>query len=205
MAMLAAIWGGGGRAGGWVAGTGCARISCRVGTRECVVPYCLPWATPSSATPWTMRASCASATARRRGVRFFLGGVEAGDDSLVVVVLVLVVLAVGLVLFLAVVIIVVGGGRAYSVVACLGHLTIDHASLARRSTVPTANRHLQHLGAQYAFSTCCKMLGGVSGGVIAACLGEVLARTPSHHIPPFPTPISCHIPSHPVLTRRSKR
>ena len=32
---------------------------------------------------------------------------------------------------------------------CLSHLTIDHASLSRRSTVPTPNRHLQHLGAHY--------------------------------------------------------
>ena len=32
------------------------------------------------------------------------------------------------------------GGGAYSFVACLGHLTIDHASLSRRSTVPTPNR-----------------------------------------------------------------
>ena len=37
-------------------------------------------------------------------------------------------------------------------VACLSHLTIDHASLSRRSTVPTPNkRHLQHLGAHYVF------------------------------------------------------
>ena len=40
-------------------------------------------------------------------------------------------------------------GGAYSFVACLGHLTIDHASLSRRSTVPTPNRNLQHLGAHY--------------------------------------------------------
>ena len=31
-------------------------------------------------------------------------------------------------------------GGAYSFVACLNHLTIDHASLSRRSTVPTPNR-----------------------------------------------------------------
>ena len=50
---------------------------------------------------------------------------------------------------------VVGGG-AYSFVACLSHSTIDHASLSRRSTVPSTvptpnKRHLQHLGAQYDF------------------------------------------------------
>ena len=37
----------------------------------------------------------------------------------------------------------------YSLVACLSHLTIDHASLSIPSTVPTPNRHLQHLGAHY--------------------------------------------------------
>ena len=31
------------------------------------------------------------------------------------------------------------GGGAYSFAACLSHLTIDHASLSRRSTVPTPN------------------------------------------------------------------
>ena len=34
--------------------------------------------------------------------------------------------------------------RGCSFVACLSHLTIDHASLSRRSTGPTPNRHLQH-------------------------------------------------------------
>ena len=33
-----------------------------------------------------------------------------------------------------------GTGGAYSFVACLSRLTIDHASLSRRSTVPTPNR-----------------------------------------------------------------
>ena len=40
-------------------------------------------------------------------------------------------------------------GVTYSFVACLSHLTIDHASLSRRSTVPTPDRHLQHLGAHF--------------------------------------------------------
>ena len=43
------------------------------------------------------------------------------------------------------------GGGVGSFVACLSHLTTNHASLARRSTVPTPNRHLQQLGAHYAF------------------------------------------------------
>ena len=48
------------------------------------------------------------------------------------------------------------GGGAYSFVARLSHLTIDHAILSRRSTVPTPTRdtHLQHLGAHYASSIC---------------------------------------------------
>ena len=46
------------------------------------------------------------------------------------------------------------GGGAYSFVACLSHLTIDHASLSRRSTVPLAG------GAG----------GGGCGG--ALCVGE---------------------------------
>ena len=32
------------------------------------------------------------------------------------------------------------GEGAYSFVACLSHLTVDHASLSRRSTVPTPDR-----------------------------------------------------------------
>ena len=32
-----------------------------------------------------------------------------------------------------------GEGRGYSFVACLSHLTIDHACLSRRSNVPTPN------------------------------------------------------------------
>ena len=43
------------------------------------------------------------------------------------------------------------GKGAYSFVACLSHLTIDHVSLSRRSTVTTPIRHLKRLGAHYAF------------------------------------------------------
>ena len=49
-----------------------------------------------------------------------------------------------------------GGGwgeGGCSFVACLSHFTIDHASLSRRSTVPTRNRHLQRLGAHRVFSS----------------------------------------------------
>ena len=38
---------------------------------------------------------------------------------------------------------------AYSFVACLSAWTIGHASLWRRSIVPTPNRHHQHLGGHY--------------------------------------------------------
>ena len=34
---------------------------------------------------------------------------------------------------------------AYSFVACLSHLTIDHASLSRRSTVPTPSRDTSNI------------------------------------------------------------
>ena len=45
------------------------------------------------------------------------------------------------------------GGGAYSFVACLSRLTIDHTSLSRRSTVPTPNRDTsKHLGAHNASS-----------------------------------------------------
>ena len=45
-------------------------------------------------------------------------------------------------------------GEAYSFVACLGHLTIDHASLSRWSTVPNPNRETSNImGAHYASST----------------------------------------------------
>lgn len=48
----------------------------------------------------------------------------------------------------------VGGGKggAYLCVACLSHLTIDHAPLWGRSTIPDPKRHLQRLGAHYTFS-----------------------------------------------------
>ncbi|CAM9701545.1 unnamed protein product, partial [Sphacelaria rigidula] len=45
------------------------------------------------------------------------------------------------------------GGTKYSFVACLGRLTINHASLSRRSTFPTrSKKHLQHSGAHCASS-----------------------------------------------------
>ena len=47
-----------------------------------------------------------------------------------------------------------GGRRAHFLLA-LSNLTIDHAFLSRRRTVPTLNRHLQHLGALHIFSMHC--------------------------------------------------
>ena len=69
------------------------------------------------------------------------------------------------------------GGAAYSFVACLSPLTIDHA---RQSAVPTPNRDtLQHLGAHYAFSmyhnqSCLLML---SPSCFAACVHHLSPRT----------------------------
>ena len=45
------------------------------------------------------------------------------------------------------------GGGEYWFVACLSHLTLDHASLSRRSTVPTPG------GAEQALFTCRAMQG----------------------------------------------
>ena len=46
-----------------------------------------------------------------------------------------------------------GGGRTHLLLA-LSHLTIDHACLSRRSTVPTPNRHTSNLGAHDIFPIC---------------------------------------------------
>ena len=46
------------------------------------------------------------------------------------------------------------GGEAYSFVACLSHLTIDHASLSRRSTVPTHNRDTSNFWALITLFPC---------------------------------------------------
>ena len=45
-----------------------------------------------------------------------------------------------------------GGGGVYLVAACLDHLTIDHASLSRWSTVATPNRDTSNI---CALNTCC--------------------------------------------------
>ena len=47
-----------------------------------------------------------------------------------------------------------GGGGAYSFVACLSHLTIDDASLLRRSTVPTPNRDTSNIWALITLFPC---------------------------------------------------
>ena len=46
------------------------------------------------------------------------------------------------------------GGGAYPFVACLSHLTIDHASLSRRDTVPTPNRDTSNIWALISFFRC---------------------------------------------------
>ena len=53
-------------------------------------------------------------------------------------------------------------GGAYSFVACLSHLTIDHASLSRRSTGPTPNRHTSNI---WALSTLFPCMGSGGGGI----------------------------------------
>ena len=44
------------------------------------------------------------------------------------------------------------GGKGFAFVACLSHLTIAHASLSRRSTVPAPNRGASNI---WAFITLC--------------------------------------------------
>ena len=39
------------------------------------------------------------------------------------------------------------GGGVYSFVACFSHLTVDHESLSRRSTVPTSSRDTSNIWA----------------------------------------------------------
>lgn len=46
-----------------------------------------------------------------------------------------------------------GAGRGVRCVACHSHLTVDHASFSKRSTVPVPNKRLlQRLGAHYVFA-----------------------------------------------------
>ena len=45
-------------------------------------------------------------------------------------------------------------GGEYSFVSCLSHLTIDHASLSRRSTIPTPNRDTSNMWPLITFSPC---------------------------------------------------
>ena len=54
-----------------------------------------------------------------------------------------------------------GGGGAYSFVACLSHLTIDHASLPRRIIVPTPNRDTSNVWAFITFFHTGRGRGGV--------------------------------------------
>ena len=50
--------------------------------------------------------------------------------------------------------VVVGGGGAYSFVACLSSLTMDHAFLSARSTVHTPNRDTSNIWALSTFLPC---------------------------------------------------
>ena len=73
----------------------------------------------------------------------------------------------------------------YSLVACLSHLTIDHASLSIPSTVPTPNRHLQHLGAHYFLIHMLhrNVLLILSPSCFAVC-GHHLSPRIKHAVPP---------------------
>ena len=46
------------------------------------------------------------------------------------------------------------GGGGYSFVACLSYLTIYHAPLSKRSTVPTPKRHTSNVWAHITFLPC---------------------------------------------------
>ena len=43
------------------------------------------------------------------------------------------------------------GSRRYSMVACLRHLTVDHASLSRQATLPTPHRETSNIWALFTF------------------------------------------------------
>ena len=47
-----------------------------------------------------------------------------------------------------------GGGGEYSLVACLGYLTIDHAPRLRLSTVSTTDRYISNVWAFSCFLPC---------------------------------------------------
>ena len=51
-----------------------------------------------------------------------------------------------------------GGGGAYSFLACLSNLTIDHTPLWRRSTVPTPSRGTSNNSALITFLPCVVMI-----------------------------------------------
>ena len=48
-------------------------------------------------------------------------------------------------------VVLVGGGGAYSFVACRSQLTIDHAALSRRNTVPTPYGDTSNVGRSLRF------------------------------------------------------
>ena len=72
-----------------------------------------------------------------------------------------------------------GRGGAYSIVACISHLTIDQASLSRRGTVPTPNRDTSSISAGITFFpifSTSKILLTLSPSCFAFCQPQLFAR-----------------------------
>ena len=89
------------------------------------------------------------------------------------------------------------GGGGYSSVACLKHLTIDHASVSSRSTVTTRSKgHLQHLGAHCVFFCIVRttVLLILSPSCFAVCGNHPSQRSFSRNHIAYQT-AQCHIHS----------
>ena len=71
-----------------------------------------------------------------------------------------------------------GGGGAYPFVACLSHMTIDHASLLRRSTVPTPNRDTSN------FWALITLFLYITSKLFANLIPFVFGRLCGHHLSP---------------------
>ena len=73
-----------------------------------------------------------------------------------------------------------GGEGAYSFVACLSHLTVDHASLSRRSTVPAPNRDTSNIWAPIQKVSFMYYLETIR----LSCDISFLLAVCGHHLPP---------------------
>ena len=105
-----------------------------------------------------------------------------------------------------------GGGKAYSFAACPSHLTLDHASLSRRSTVPTPNRDTFNIWALITLFPCttwklCWLIlsssWGREGGVMRGAGGKLEASR-GGGLPPLQRGLaSSPTPSTSLKSRRS--